>query len=335
MKRRTFFLSLAGTATAGVVGLKVAGHSLSGRPVRVTRESQALGASVRLTVFHPHEATAARALDDAFAELDSIESVLSLYRPTSDICRLNAAGQLAHADPALIEVVQFAQHLSRHTDGAFDITVQSLWKAYAKASAAGAPPSDSDLRAALDRTGWERVKVVGNRVRLEGNGTEITLNGIAQGYAADKVADVLRRHGILSALIDTGEINSIGHHAEKPNWTVGIRHPRATDAYLDLASLNGRCLATSGDYETRFGEGYENHHLIDPKTGRSPRGLSSITIAAPSAMEADGWSTALFMMQPEEALRRIEHLSSIDGLLVTKDGKVMRSAGFPSSSLFS
>jgi len=331
MKRRTFFLSLAGTATAGIVGLKLTG----GKPLKITREGQALGATVRLTVFHPERKAAEKALEEAFTKLEHIESVMSLYRPGSEISRLNAAGQLEKADPELIEVLRHAEFLSRSTAGAFDITVQSLWKAYAGAEAVNSTPTPEALRTALSKTGWERVKVNGLAVRLEGDGTQITLNGIAQGFAADRIADILRKHGIGSALIDTGEINSIGHHAVKPDWTVGIRHPRARDAYLDLARLNGRCLATSGDYETRFGQDFENHHLIDPRTGRSPKALSSLTIAAPTAMEADGWSTALFMMEPASAMKRIEELSSIDGLLVTKEGKVLRSSSFPSSSLFS
>jgi thiamine biosynthesis lipoprotein len=334
MKRRTFFMCLAGTAAAGMTGwsLKSANRPgpFRGSMARVSRHSYALGANVNLTVFHPDKSLANRAIDAALQELDRIESVMSLYRPSSQISRLNEQGRLANPDPALLEVLALAKSLSEKTQGAFDITVQPLWKVYFEQARSGGLPNQKDVEAALAKVDWRRVRIGDGRVDLDGAGTQITLNGIAQGYAADAVARILRSHGIESALIDTGEINTVGHHVEKADWTVGIKHPRTPQDFIALASLSGRCLATSGDYETRFTEDFKNHHLLDPKTGHSPAEFASVSIAAPTALEADGYSTAVFMLGLKAGRELVETTPGLDALFVTKEGRMERTSGFPS-----
>lgn len=333
MKRRTFFMCLAGTTAAGLTGwnLKSAMRSgrQGGRMARVIRRSHGLGAAINLTVFHPDKAVANRAIDDALGEINRIESVMSLYRPDSQISQLNKRGILNNPDPALLEVLAMATTLSKQTQGAFDITVQPLWQVYYARARNGTLPDKRALEAAVAKVDWRRVRTEEGRVRLDGNGTQITLNGIAQGFAADAVARVLRSHGIENALIDTGEINTVGHHVDKEDWTVGIKHPRTPADFITLASLSGRCLATSGDYETRFSEDFRHHHLLDPRTGQSPAELASVSIAAPSALEADGYSTAVFMLGLKAGRQLVESTAGLDALFVTKEGRMERTSGFP------
>lgn len=333
-------LSLAGSAAAiGWAGWKIgstkgAGNHLLGAAglARFSRTSWALGTQVQLTVFHNEAKAANRALDEAFAELSRVEAVMSLYRPDSEICRLNRTGRLDTPHPYMIKVLETANRVSKQTDGAFDITVQPLYQLYARYKEAGTLPGETDIAAVLKRIGWQRVELTENSVLLKGEGTEITLNGIAQGFAADAVGSVLTAHGIRHALIDTGEVNAVGGHAERENWTVGIKHPRQENGLLALAQLNGRCLATSGDYETRFGTGYESHHLLDPHTGHSPRELSSVSVAAPSALEADALSTAVFLTGLDRGMKLIESMPGADALFVTKSGRVVKTSGFPLQS---
>ncbi|NDV62142.1 FAD:protein FMN transferase [Puniceicoccales bacterium CK1056] len=333
MKRRQFMLSLAGSAAlVGWAGWKTV--SGSGKPwtsglSRLSRSSWALGTQVKLTVFHGDETGAKVALEEAFAELERVESVMSLYRSDSQICQLNRTGQLESPHPYLVEVLKTAERVSAETSGAFDITVQPLYKLYAEHNERGIRPGDDDIAAVLKRVGWKRVKLGDEFVSLEGEETEITLNGIAQGFAADAVGKVLQKHGIQHALIDTGEVNAVGGHVEHDNWNIGIKHPREEGSLLALAQLNGRCLATSGDYETRFGSGYEFHHLLDPQTGRSPQELSSVSVVAPTALEADALSTALFLTGMDRGMQLIESIPEADALFVSKTGKVVKTSGFP------
>jgi thiamine biosynthesis lipoprotein len=157
----------------------------------------------------------------------------------------------------------------------------------------------------------------------------VTLNGIAQGFAADRAKEALRQHGVEHALINTGELASLGQKPNAKPWRVGIQHPRRDDAYIALADLDGRCLATSGDYATTFGTDRRRHHLLDPATGNSAGEFASVSIAAPSGLPADGLSTAVFVLGPQEGLRLVLNQLGVDLLGVLRDGRLIRTPGFP------
>lgn len=278
-----------------------------------------------MTAMHEDEAVARAALDAAFAELAQTEAVMSLYQPQSQISRLNREGVLAEADPRLIEVLQCAVQVSARSGGAFDITVQPLWKAHEK----GVVTDEDALELARSCVDWRRVKIEGSEVRLLGQGTAVTLNGIAQGYAADAAMMVVRAHGVKHVLIDAGEMNAAGHDAEGEQWCVGIQHPRERDSYAALARLEDRCLATSGDYETNFSKDFSRHHILDPRTGESPGELASVSVLAPDAMTADALSTALFVLGAERGMELLREFAGTDALLITKSGRRIATEGFP------
>ena len=173
--------------------------------------------------------------------------------------------------------------------------------------------------------------VAGRRVRLTDKGMAITLNGIAQGYAADRVRSVLQSHGVTNALVDVGELAPVGTKSSTQPWTAGIQHPREPDAYVSLARLNGRCLATSGDYATAFSPDKRYNHIFDPATGCSPLEFSSVSVVAPTATEADALSTAVFVLGLEKGAELVRATNGADALLVRKDGSVVRTDGFPGS----
>jgi thiamine biosynthesis lipoprotein len=128
---------------------------------------------------------------------------------------------------------------------------------------------------------------------------------------------------VAQALVDTGELGGYG----KP-WTVGVQHPREPEAYVDLAKLDGRCMATSGDYATSFSPDRAANHIFDPRTGRSPRHFSSVTVVAPTGMAADALSTAIFVVGLERGLE-LARASGAEALFVLKDGRAMATRGFP------
>lgn len=342
MKRRRFILYLTGAAAtswassqSGLLGSLNPMHAGSPRStplddlVKVSRASRALGAQVRLIVYHDSLAQAEAAISSAFAALERIEGLMSLYREDSQLSRLNRDGILLDPHPDFLEVLTAAKRLSEQSDGAFDVTIQPLWEVYAARAELGEWPEPRRIEDALKSVDWRRLEISPERVQLRGEGTQVTLNGIAQGYAADRVRQIFENKGIRSALIDTGEIGALGTHARKDEWTVGIKHPRQPGAVLELAALKDRCLATSGDYETRFGEGFSHHHLLDPRTGSSAAELSSVSIAAPCAMQADALSTAVFILGIDRGMKLIESMPGADALFVTKEGEVRRTENFP------
>jgi FAD:protein FMN transferase len=297
----------------------------------VTRTSRALGSDVTITALHREAARAGRAVDAAFGELERIESLLSIYRPNSELSRLNRDGAV-DADASFLEVLRAAAEMSRRSRGAFDVTVQPLWQLYSDAAKDGSIPREAEIAQARGCVDWRRVRIKGRCVQLDGDGTAITLNGIAQGYAADRAMWALQEHDVQHALINTGEIGALGARADREAWQVGIQHPRHDDAYLALARLSGRCLATSGDYATRFADGYRFHHLFDPRTGRSPLELAAVSVVATTAMEADALSTAVFVMGPQAGLELIRTTPGADALFVLKDGTARATPGFPSAT---
>lgn len=320
MKRRRF-LSLA--LGAGALGAAASVLRSTGL-VLVERRARALGSEVSLRVYHEDAARGEEAIRSGFAALDALEDVLSLYRPESDLCRLNRDGFLRSPHPDLVRVVTSALDWARRTGGAFDPTVQPLWQCYER----GQADSADAFAEARRRVDWTRVEVGAGGLRL-GPGQSLTLNGIAQGFAADRVRAVLLDHGVRIALVNTGEWGSLGRKPGGGVWRVGIQHPRVPEAYVALADLDGRFLATSGDYETRFGADFTRHHIFDPVTGRSPEALASVTVLARTGMEADALSTAVFVLGPERGIERVTSVSGADALLVRKDGGIMVTPNFP------
>jgi FAD:protein FMN transferase len=326
VSRRRFLLATAGFAGA-VTGLS-AGDSRRSRAV--SRRTFALGSPAEIVVLHRSHRLAERAIDAAFAALESVEAALSLYRPLSPVCRLNCEGSLDSPSPHLLTVLKSAADVSEATDGAFDVTVQPLWQLHAAAHRDGRRATDDELQAARSLVDWKKVEISPGRVRLRVPGAAVTLNGIAQGYAADRAATVLRDLGVEHALVNAGELRPIGSKDGVEDWTAGIQHPRQAEAYVALAKLNGRALATSGDYATSFSADKRDNHLLDPRTGRSPLSLASVSVAAPTAMLADALSTALFVLGPESFQGTLAKFPNVDALWVFKDGRVGKTAGFPS-----
>ena len=216
-----------------------------------------------------------QALDAAMSALRNVDRLMSLHRADSELARLNRDGYLDHPDPRFVEVLKAAQATSALTSGAFDVTVQPLWHAAV---------AHTDATRVLPQVDWRKLQVSDERVRLRERGMAVTLNGIAQGYGADVALAALASHGITHALLDTGEFASIGKRDDGQPWTLAVRDPRDEHAIAHVLPADGRALATSGDYETTFSADFSRHHIFDPKTGKSPQELASVSVLAPKSL---------------------------------------------------
>jgi thiamine biosynthesis lipoprotein len=292
----------------------------------------ALGTKVSLLVLHADAGVAQQALAEAMAEIQAVDALMTLYREDSQIARLNRTGRLSRPDPRVVEVLSYANGLSARSGGAFDVTVQPLWLAYSAASERGGLPSSEAVADARTLVDWRRVRVSDDEIRLEQPGMAVTLNGVAQGYAADRALAALRRHGVEHALIDAGEFDTLGRKANNAPWTLGIRDPRDADALAARLTVDARALATSGDYETFFTPDFLHHHIFDPATGDSPTTLSSVSVLAPNALQADGLSTAFMVLGVERSLALAAALPGVDALLIGKDGRHWRTPGLPEAT---
>lgn len=295
--RRPVLLGLAGLAAAAGLGGPAAFRALAARRglVTRTRAGLAFGTVVALTVAGGDGPVLEAALSDGFAAMRDVEAAASLFRPDSALSRLNRAGRLDAPPAHLTTILRFALALADRTGGAFDPTVQPLWPVWAQAAAHGVSPDASALRAAVARIGWRRVTLTPDRIVLA-PGTALTLNALIQGYAADRVMGALRARGIEHAFVDTGEFGAAGTRADGTPWRLGIADPRAPETLRAVIAPFTGFAATSGDYQMSFSPDHADHHIFDPATGRSPRGVASVTVTAPSGLLADGLSTACMIL---------------------------------------
>ncbi|MBB5393130.1 MULTISPECIES: FAD:protein FMN transferase [unclassified Herbaspirillum] len=338
MQRRTLISAAVGGALINAAGWRLSRPDAAAAQLTrgtatpdgfhlYTGSDLAFGTTMSIQVLHDNRRQAELAIEDAFQAAKDVDALMSIYSPRSQVYQLNRDGRLAAPDARLLHVMQDAMRLSALSAGAFDMTVQPLWQQFSQAAKNRTLPEPAALRAARALVNWRDVSIGADEIRLRQPGMAITLNGIAQGYAVDLALAALKARGVRHALLDTGEFISVGRKPANRHWAIGVQNPRDTQALTAVLEMDGRSIATSGDYETTFTPDFRHHHIFDPATGDSPLQLASVTVAAPTGLQADGLSTALFVMGSAKALRLAASLPRVDVLLVSKQGQVWSSAG--------
>ena len=255
-----------------------------------------------------------------------VDTLMSLYRPDSELVRLNRDGVLRAPSAEIMAVLRLAQQVSAQSGGSFDVTVQPLWALWRRCQQEGRQPSHVDLQQARSLVCWRDVHIRQQRITLGKPGMALTLNGIAQGFAADQARDALRRHGIEHALLDTGEWLPMGQAPDNGVWRLAVAHPRLPSQVIATLLADGRALACSADNKCSFSADLREHHIFDPRSGRSPRALSSVVVAAKSATLANALSKPLMMGSAAQALAQAQRWG-VDVLAVDKAGRWVASAG--------
>jgi thiamine biosynthesis lipoprotein len=332
MRRRTLLSASLGLgAIAGLASLGGTTRALAGL-TPYSGSAQAFGTTMTIQVLHDNAAQAQDAIAAALAEACQVDALMSLHQKTSQVYQLNLQGRFDAPHPHLVKVLRYAQDLSAQTAGAFDVTVQPLWQAFSQAHEHGELPTAQSVASAKALVDWQALAVDEHTIRLQRPGMGITLNGVAQGYAADLAMAALRAQGIAHALVDTGEFGTLGDKAAGRPWVLGVKNPRQTDALTARTAMDGRALATSGDYETFFTPDFVHHHIFDPAAGDSPTELASVTVLAPTGLMADGLSTAFMVLGANRALAMAEQLPHVDALLIQKNGAIQATPHFPALS---
>lgn len=260
-------------------------HAARAQPV-FTWSGTALGARATIRLAH---ADAAAITGRVEAEISRLEDVFSLYRSNSALSQLNRAATLENPPFELLECLSIAGAVHRATGGLFDPTVQPLWATYADAAVQGQTPNAKTIAKAQALTGWDGVTMDAAGITLR-KGMSLTLNGIAQGYIADRIAALLSTEGLTNILIDTGEFHALGQNPQGGAWPIKL----VQGGEVALAS---RALATSAPLGTVFDAAGRLGHILDPKTGLTAAPLwRGISISSNSAALADALSTAACLM---------------------------------------
>lgn len=286
----------------------------------------ALGAEASLALYHSDSAQAAAIISACVAELRRLEGILSLYEPGSALCALNRRGRLDAPPPELTSILREAKRYGLISGGAFDVSVQPLWRLFfdhfvrPEADPSGPPAA---LVEAMRRTvDFRAIAVDDDAIRLQRPGMGVTLNGIAQGWITDRIADLLRARGLDNILLDLGEQRALGGHADGRPWRVGIADPRQPDRILRRLDLKDRAMATSGGYGFTFDPQGRFGHILDPESGRSADAWAGVTVTAPTATQADALSTAVSAAPRQAAAAILAAMPGCHALCVGWDGSV-------------
>jgi thiamine biosynthesis lipoprotein len=278
------------------------------------------GTTLWIKAAHTDAGRLKQALDASVQAIRSVEKQMSLFDPDSAVSRLNRLGELRQPDVELVSVLSLAQHVSLRSAGAFDVTMQPLWGLWSLHSQTQTLPSAKALLQTRSLVNWRALTVSPEVVRLNVKGMGVSLNGIAQGYAADKVRAVLQSHGVQHALIDTGETTVLGQSSKAEDWRFAVEPSAASTVTPPVISPHGWALATSSDSHTVFSADHVHHHILNPLTGDSPSHWASVSVIAPSCALADAL-TKVFFMCPPQGVERLAKAWGVDVVLQDKRGK--------------
>ncbi len=350
MQRRQLLrwgMGLLGAAAAGNLLSKEA-HSISltMSDKLIWRERALIGFGTTLWIKAAHENAdqLEQALAAAVQVIRSIERQMSLFDPESDLSRLNRIGSLKKPDADLLAVLKIAEHISRQSQGAFDASMQPLWEIWSKSASQKNQPSLIEIQRARKLVNWRAVHVAPDSVNFQIVGMGLSLNGIAQGYAADRVRATLQAHGVRHAIIDAGETTLLGNAPNDKPWSLSIESSASlknlgAENSLQSSSSpqsegtpivisDGRAMATSSDAHTTFSEDHRYHHILNPHTGYSPVQWSSVTVIASSCVVADAL-TKVFFMTPKDRVIAKARQWGVDVVMQDKAGKWLASSGAP------
>ena len=284
-----------------------------------TRATLVMGTIARITLA---DGTDDAAFDAGFAAFERVDASMSLYRSTSDLVRVNAhAGE--HAEPVdaeLFDCLARSRAMSALTDGAFDVTILPLLRAW------GAYPGLDYLGAVRpDAIGWEALLLDpdGRTVRFQRPGMGLDLGGVAKGFALDRARDAMVAGGVRAAVLDLGgELLLVGVGPDG-GWRIAVRDPAAPDATLGVLVFDrAEAVSTSGNYERDFAtEGWRTpSHIFDPRTGGPVRRGLAVTVWAADATTADALSTALLVLGPDAAAPVLARVPDAGALFVDDGG---------------
>jgi thiamine biosynthesis lipoprotein len=282
-----------------------------------------MGTFVNITAVAADEETINKSFTAAFDKLTAVDEMMSDYKPESELSKVNrdAFKNPVKISDELFEVIKTALEYSKKTEGAFDITIGPVVELWRRTEKEGKKPTEKELAWAKARTGYEKLILdeQNRTIRFAVDGMILDLGAIAKGYAIDLAVEAMKETGVAGGLIDVGgDIRCFGVSPKFNNvWRIGMEDPTGTEDLLKIMNLTDTAIATSGDYrrfvmidDKRFS------HIINPQTTKSAAELTSVTVIATTAMQADALATSVSVMGQQEGLELIESLDGVEAILI-------------------
>jgi thiamine biosynthesis lipoprotein len=320
MKRLRRAFALAGALTSLLASRGLAAD----RPPTLARyEGSRISMACVYSViaYGPDAASLPSIVDAALDEVDRIDRLMSHYKPDSPLSRLNrtaAQGQVP-VEPELFDFLVECLRYSRDSDGAFDVTVGPLMKAWGFFGGEGRVPEDLEISDLRSRIGYSHVVADADRkaIRFDRPGVELDLGGIAKGYAVDRVVALLKERGVVAALVSAGgsTLYGLGAPPGRRGWGVSIQDPVDPRRIGSTVRLKDRALSVSGSAEKSvLVSGRSYSHIMDPRTGRPAEGVLSVAVLASSGTAGDALDDAFFVQGLEGTRAYLKRLPATEAL---------------------
>ncbi|MHC4356612.1 MAG: FAD:protein FMN transferase [Planctomycetota bacterium] len=312
-------------------------------PVKVDSGHQiVMGTFAQVVVIAESQDAGLKCIRAAMAEIHRVDDLMSDYKSDSDIGRVNekASEIPVPVSESTFEVLRRSVEFSKLTDGAFDVTVGPLMDLFRQAKEKGIAATPEQIAEAKLKVGFEKLKLDSkNRtVQFAVEAMRLDLGGIAKGYAIDKAIEAVRRSGALGGMVDIGgDIRCFGSPPEgRENWLIAVQDPNPDvqniggSGLLLTLKVTDVAVTTSGDYQQYVMiEGKRRSHIMNRQTGKSAEGLSSVTIIADNATDADALATSVTVMGAEKGLALIEKRPGTEAILIASgpDYQVTKTSG--------
>lgn len=298
----------------------------------LSRTETLMGTVVKVTIYDSNDT---KILDKAFDRVREIEKSVSINEEGTILDKVNESSGTSPVivDEDTFKIVEKGIKYSNLSNGLFDITIGPLVKLWSIGLPEARVPSKDEIDAVLGYINYKDIELNenDNSIFLKNPNMLIDLGGIAKGYTADEISEVLTENNVHSAIIDLGgNVYTHGRKVNGEDWNVGIQNPISDRGdILGTIKVNNKSIVTSGTYE-RFIEkdGIKYHHILNPKTGYPyDNNISGISIISEKSIDGDALSTSVFAMGVEEGLAFVESQPNIEAIFVTTDKNIYLSSG--------
>lgn len=292
---------------------------------RYTFHSNHMGTQFKIILYSDDEEMAENAASAIFEFVEEINGIMSNYIADSELnqlSRLSGSNEPMIVSEPLFEVLSASKVISKRTNGAFDVTIGPLSRAWRMTRMMPKPeiPDQKDLDELLQSVGYEYIQMneTDRSVNLEKEEMELDLGGIAKGYVAEKAMELLVDMGFPMALVDTGGDITLGDPPPgRDHWEVAVPMKKGENerGHIRL-SIKNRTVTTSGDmFQFVVIDGNRYSHILDSSTGLGASRQLQATVISKSGMDADAYASALTLMDPEEAMELINSLEDTEAVI--------------------
>lgn len=301
--------------------------------VTVQKVMKLMGSRFEITVVAPNEEIGYINIEEAAAEIQRIEKIISSWDENSETSEINrnAGIKPVKVSSELFKLIERCKQVSEITDGAFDITYASMDHIWKFDGSMKFPPTEAEIKNSVSKVGYNKIimDTEAGTVLLKDKGMKIGFGAIGKGYAADKAKEHLVSKQVRAGIINAaGDLTTWGTKVSGEKWLIGIANPLSKDKIFSWLPIVESSVATSGNYEkyVTFG-GVKYTHIIDPRTGYPASGINSVSIFTKTAELSDALATAVYIMGVDTGLALVAQLRGTEAIIVDSENKIHKSNG--------